>query len=182
MIRFIANLYSLISFHFTSKKSFLFLSNVPKSVIFAPVSMSLNMVLYWPRVLYPFLCMDILHSPITRKFSNIPGRIAWYLSTSISQTVVWVIKNYLVCPRCLEKNHFQSIFGILFFIVIYWQFFCLSLLVAELFNMKNIHLLNILVWNNSMLAQVIQKLFIVSLHISILHNSIFSKTKKLTLV
>lgn len=71
MITFIANLYSLISFHFTSKKSFLFLSNVPKSVMFAPVSMLLNMVLYRPRVLYPFLCMDILYSPITRKFSNI---------------------------------------------------------------------------------------------------------------
>ena len=67
MITFTANLYSFISFHFTSKKSFLFLSNIPQSVMFVHVSMSLNMVLHWPRILYPFLCMGILHSPINKE-------------------------------------------------------------------------------------------------------------------
>lgn len=71
MITFTANLYSVISSHFTSKKSFLFLLSVPKSVMFVHVFMSLNMVLHRPRILYPLLCMDILHSPITRKINNI---------------------------------------------------------------------------------------------------------------
>lgn len=110
LIMFTANLYSLISFYSISKISFLLTLNLPEGVMFALVSMLLNMVLHLPVIFYLLLCLDISHSSFTTEWGNTFSRKTSLISIPFHFPFhVWVINKYLVFPWWLEGNHYQSV-------------------------------------------------------------------------
>lgn len=114
LIMFTAELYSLTSFHSTTKTTpLLWMWHVCSCfhIIKHGVTPTWNSLSSFLPGYFPLILQNTLETT--------SGRISWCLSTSISHIVVWAINNCLLSPWCLEGNYYQNIWCMTFFFVFF---------------------------------------------------------------